>query len=30
VPEEFAAVLDALNERTRAWLFEAAKATGPA
>ena len=30
VPEEFAAVLDALDERTRAWLFEAAKATGPA
>ena len=29
VPEDFAAVLDALDERTRAWVSEAAKAGGP-
>ncbi len=28
VPEDFAAVLDALDERTRAWISEAAKAGG--
>lgn len=29
VPEDFAAVLDALDERTRAWISEAAKANMP-
>jgi hypothetical protein len=29
VPEDFAAVLDALDERTRAWISEAAKVGGP-
>lgn len=29
VPEDFAVVLDALDERTRAWISEAAKAGGP-
>jgi hypothetical protein len=28
VPESFAAVLDALEERTQAWISEAAKAAG--
>lgn len=29
VPQDFATVLDALDERTRAWISEAAKVGGP-